>query len=173
MSVDVQDDVRQTAAMTRSAGIAFSRTAIAALLAAPPRQLCALQRGARSKQRIAVRFPLRFPRAAARHPSCDDRQQRPEVLMSVMTPFCQMYPLQVCMVTSHDARRYYWLLRGADNVTRAIGYYRKAVERAPGSARAYAGLSMAYEVLPNSEPDTTDSLASLVMSSAGRGCIRR
>ncbi len=64
--------------------------------------------------------------------------------------------------------RYYWLLRGAENVTRAIDYYRKAVERDPGFARAYAGLSMAYEVLPNSEPDATDSLAALAMSSAQR-----
>jgi serine/threonine protein kinase/Flp pilus assembly protein TadD len=64
--------------------------------------------------------------------------------------------------------RYYWLLRGADNVTRSIGYYRKAVEKDPGFARAYAGLSMAYEVLPNSVPDATDSLATLAMSSARR-----
>jgi serine/threonine-protein kinase len=62
--------------------------------------------------------------------------------------------------------RYYWLLRGAENVTRAIDYYRKAVERDPRFARAYAGLSMAYEVLPNFEPDATDSLAALAMSSA-------
>jgi len=64
--------------------------------------------------------------------------------------------------------RYYWLLRGAENVRRALDYYRKAVERDPGFARAYAGLSMAYEVLPNSDPDATDSLAALAMSSAQR-----
>jgi tetratricopeptide (TPR) repeat protein len=64
--------------------------------------------------------------------------------------------------------RYYWLLRGAGNVTRSIDYYRKAVERDPSFARAYAGLSMAYEVLPNSEPDATDSLAALAMNSAQR-----
>jgi tetratricopeptide (TPR) repeat protein len=64
--------------------------------------------------------------------------------------------------------RYYWLLRGADNVTRSIDYYRRAVARDPGFARAYAGLSMAYEVLPNYEPDATDSLAELSMRSARR-----
>lgn len=64
--------------------------------------------------------------------------------------------------------RYYWLLRGADNVTRSIDYYRKAVARDPGFARAYAGLSMAYEVLPNYAPDATDSLATLSMASARR-----
>jgi tetratricopeptide (TPR) repeat protein len=64
--------------------------------------------------------------------------------------------------------RYYWLLRGAENVTRSIDYYRKAIERDPDFARAHAGLSMAYEVLPNSEPDATDSLATLAMSSAER-----
>ena len=64
--------------------------------------------------------------------------------------------------------RYYWLLRGADNVTRSIDYYRKAVARDPAFARAYAGLSMAYEVLPNYAPDATDSLATLSMASARR-----
>jgi tetratricopeptide (TPR) repeat protein len=64
--------------------------------------------------------------------------------------------------------RYYWLLRGADNVRRSIDYYHRAVSRDPSFARAYAGLAMAYEVLPNAEPDPTDSLATLAMINARR-----
>jgi tetratricopeptide (TPR) repeat protein len=64
--------------------------------------------------------------------------------------------------------RYFWLLRGRDNVLRSIDFYRKAIARDPRFARAHAGLSMAYEVLPNYEPDEVDSLPTLAMSSAQR-----
>ncbi len=64
--------------------------------------------------------------------------------------------------------RYLWLLRGHDNLRRSIDSYREAIARDPYFARAYAGLSMAYEVLPDYEPGDADSLAILAMSSAQR-----
>jgi serine/threonine-protein kinase len=53
---------------------------------------------------------------------------------------------------------YYWTQRGGDNLMRAIGYFRRAIGRDPTFARAYAGLAMAYEVLPNFVAGPADSL---------------
>ena len=64
--------------------------------------------------------------------------------------------------------RYYWLQRGAINVPRAIVYFRQAIARDPGFARAHAGLAMAYTVLPNFVPDPSDSATALAAASAER-----
>ena len=49
--------------------------------------------------------------------------------------------------------RYYWLARGAENVTRSIDYFKQAIARDPKFARAHAGLALAYNVLPVFVPD--------------------
>ncbi len=64
--------------------------------------------------------------------------------------------------------RYYWLQRGAANLTTAIAYYRQAIARDPTFARAHAGLAMAYSTLPSFLPDPSDSIAALVAASAQR-----
>ena len=64
--------------------------------------------------------------------------------------------------------RYYWLERGADNVTRSIGYFQQAIARDPTFARAYAALALAYNVLGVYVPDPNDSLTPLAQASARR-----
>jgi serine/threonine-protein kinase len=62
--------------------------------------------------------------------------------------------------------RYYWLARGADNVTRSIDYFQQAIARDPAFARAHAGLALAYNVLPVYVPDPNDSIPALLAASA-------
>ncbi len=64
--------------------------------------------------------------------------------------------------------RYYWGLRGGENVSRSIANFRQAIERDPTFARAHAGLAMAYAVLPMYGPDPSDSIEALVLGSAER-----
>jgi eukaryotic-like serine/threonine-protein kinase len=64
--------------------------------------------------------------------------------------------------------RYFWLQRGAANITRSIALYQAAVARDPAFARAYAGLAMAYSTLPNYAAGTTDSAAAMVSLNARR-----
>jgi serine/threonine-protein kinase len=64
--------------------------------------------------------------------------------------------------------RYFWLQRGAANVTRAIAYFQQAIGHDAAFARAHAGLAMAFAVLPNYIPDQADSLSGLAMASARR-----
>jgi len=63
---------------------------------------------------------------------------------------------------------YYFLLRGAQNLHRAIGYFERAIARDPGFARAHAGLAQAYNVLPIYAPVATDSIVARMESSARR-----
>jgi serine/threonine-protein kinase len=67
--------------------------------------------------------------------------------------------------------RYYWHERGAANVARAIAYFQQAIARDPTFARAYAGLAMAYQVLPVYVPDPSDSATALVEASARRAML--
>ena len=53
--------------------------------------------------------------------------------------------------------RYYWHERGAENVARSITYFQQAIARDPTFARAYAGLSLAYNVLAVYVSDPSDS----------------
>ena len=62
--------------------------------------------------------------------------------------------------------RYYWLARGAANVTRSIDYFHQAIARDPKFARAHAGLSLAYNVLTVYVPDPKDSVPTLAAASA-------
>jgi serine/threonine-protein kinase len=64
--------------------------------------------------------------------------------------------------------RYYWLARGAENVTRSIDYFQQAIARDPKFARAHAELALAYEVLPVYVSDPKDTLRSLEGASAER-----
>jgi serine/threonine-protein kinase len=64
--------------------------------------------------------------------------------------------------------RYYWLARGAENVTRSIDYFQQAIARDPKFARAHAGLALAYNVLPVYVPDPNDSIPALLAASAER-----
>ena len=64
--------------------------------------------------------------------------------------------------------RYYWMQRGAGNIVRAISFFRQAVGRDPGFARAHAGLALAYGLLPVYVADPPDSAMPLAVSSAQR-----
>jgi tetratricopeptide (TPR) repeat protein len=64
--------------------------------------------------------------------------------------------------------RYYWLARGAENVTRSIDYFHQAIARDPKFARAHAGLALAYSVLPVFVRDPKDSIPALLAASAER-----
>ena len=56
--------------------------------------------------------------------------------------------------------------RGAENVVRSIAYFQRAIERDLTFARAYAGLALAYSVLPVYVPDPADSTTPLLRRSA-------
>ena len=64
--------------------------------------------------------------------------------------------------------RYYFMLRGAENAHRAIDFFQRAVVRDPGFARAHAGLTMAYRLLPVYMPVSMDSISELMEQSARR-----
>ncbi|HET8762274.1 MAG TPA: tetratricopeptide repeat protein, partial [Gemmatimonadales bacterium] len=64
--------------------------------------------------------------------------------------------------------RYFWMQRGAGNMVQAIAFFREAVGRDPGFARAHAGLALAYDLLPVYVADPTDSAIPLAESSARR-----
>ena len=64
--------------------------------------------------------------------------------------------------------RYHFLARGAENMPRAIAYFREAVRRDPEFARAHAGLALAYGILPVYVPDPADSTTALMSASAER-----
>ena len=64
--------------------------------------------------------------------------------------------------------RYYFVARGKDNLALAAASFRQAIARDSGFARAYAGLSMTYGVLPNYVPDLADTL----MPMAKRAALR-
>jgi len=64
--------------------------------------------------------------------------------------------------------RYYWLARGAENVTRSIDYFQQAIARDPKFARAHAGLALAYNVYPVFVPDPQDTIPPLLAASAER-----
>jgi serine/threonine-protein kinase len=64
--------------------------------------------------------------------------------------------------------RYYFNARGADNLMRAAAAFRQAIARDPKFARAYAGLSMTYGVLPNFAPSPDDTLIPRAIADAER-----
>ena len=63
---------------------------------------------------------------------------------------------------------YYWLQRGVANLERSAAYYRQAIARDSTFARAWAGLALAYGVLPSFAPDPGDSLSRLARTYADR-----
>ena len=64
--------------------------------------------------------------------------------------------------------RYYWAKRGEEGLTKAIQYFTQSAESDPGFARAPAGLSMAYAVLPVFSDANPDSLLTLAAGHAAR-----
>jgi serine/threonine-protein kinase len=64
--------------------------------------------------------------------------------------------------------RYYWSKRGEEGITKAIQYLSQSAEADPGFARAPAGLSMAYAVLPVFSHANPDSLMRLAAGHAAR-----
>lgn len=64
--------------------------------------------------------------------------------------------------------QFFYLARGAPNVTRAIAHFQEAIAVDPAFARAYAALSQAYSVLRNYVADPADSLATLGRANADR-----
>ena len=64
--------------------------------------------------------------------------------------------------------RYYWSRRGEEGITKAIQYLTQSAEADPDFARAPAGLSMAYAVLPVFSAANPDSLMTLAAAQAAR-----
>ena len=64
--------------------------------------------------------------------------------------------------------RYFWAMRGAENLRRAVGYFKDAIAKDPQFARAHAGLAMTYSVLPYFMPDPADTLTLLGIANARR-----
>jgi len=64
--------------------------------------------------------------------------------------------------------RYFWAMRGEENLVRAAGYFQRAIEKDPAFARAHAGLAMTYGVLPFYAADPHDTLAAHGIASARR-----
>ncbi len=64
--------------------------------------------------------------------------------------------------------RYNFLLRNPTRLLRAIAFFRQAIARDPGFARAHAGLAMAYTLLPVYFPSPVDTPAALAWASARR-----
>ena len=64
--------------------------------------------------------------------------------------------------------RYFWAKRGGANIARSIDYFKQAIARDPGFARAHAGLAMAYVVLPYFVVMNADSALALAVGSATR-----
>lgn len=64
--------------------------------------------------------------------------------------------------------RYYFMLRGRDNLYLAINYFRQAIALDPAFARAYAGLALTYTVLPVYTGNTSDSVMHAILDNAAR-----
>jgi serine/threonine-protein kinase len=64
--------------------------------------------------------------------------------------------------------RYYWLERGATNVSRSIALFKQAIARDSMFARAHAALAASYNTLAVYVPDATDSATALTEASAKR-----
>ena len=64
--------------------------------------------------------------------------------------------------------RHFWQLRGTVNLLRAIENFQSAISRDPKFARAYAGLAMAYVVLPGYMGDPADTLNAAGIRTANR-----
>jgi serine/threonine-protein kinase len=115
----------------------------------------------RSSDIFAVQDELTRAMVAALAPSLGDRTASTVVDVKRGTSDEEAYELYL-------KGHYYWVQRGADNLTRSVGYFRQAIARDPSFARAHAGLSLAYAVLPNFVPDPADSLPRLAIASAER-----
>ena len=63
---------------------------------------------------------------------------------------------------------YFWSRRGLENLVRAADYFRKAIATDPQFARAQAGLSMTYGVLPFYTDDPADSFPALALRYASQ-----
>jgi Flp pilus assembly protein TadD len=64
--------------------------------------------------------------------------------------------------------RYFWSLRGREGLHKAIHYFGQSISSDSTLARAHAGLSMAYVVLPVFDTLNSDSLLTLAEQSASR-----
>jgi eukaryotic-like serine/threonine-protein kinase len=64
--------------------------------------------------------------------------------------------------------RYFLAKRGAINLNRAAGYFKEALAKDPGFARAHAGLALTYLVLPSYATTLPDSVIALAIQSATR-----
>nr|MDQ2987394.1 tetratricopeptide repeat protein [Armatimonadota bacterium] len=63
---------------------------------------------------------------------------------------------------------YFWAKRGAANLIRAIAYFKGAIAKDPGFARAHAGLAMVYVILPGYTAINSDSIITIGIQSSAR-----
>src|SRR5262249_20479935 len=83
-------------------------------------------------------------------------------------------PLARRETNDHDAHDLYlrglalWDRRTASNLHQAINLFTQAVQRDPKYARAYAGIGLAYVVLPTYDDVPTDSVLSRAVDAANR-----
>ena len=64
--------------------------------------------------------------------------------------------------------RYNFLMRNPERLVRSVSYFRQAIARDPGFARAHAGLALAYGVWTIYFPGPRDSISELMVPSAER-----
>jgi serine/threonine protein kinase/tetratricopeptide (TPR) repeat protein len=64
--------------------------------------------------------------------------------------------------------RYFLAKRGATNLDRAVVYFKEAIAKDPGFARAHSGLALTYLVLPSYAARRPDSVVKLAIQSATR-----
>ena len=65
-----------------------------------------------------------------------------------------------------------WNLRTAKTLLQAIALFEKAIQRDPGYARAYAGMAMAYVVLPLYGDFDRDAMTSKALDAARKALVR-
>jgi serine/threonine-protein kinase len=64
--------------------------------------------------------------------------------------------------------RFFWAKRGEASLQRAIALFQRAISRDPSFARAHAGLSLCYGILPSFSNVSADSVIQLALASAER-----
>ena len=64
--------------------------------------------------------------------------------------------------------RFFWAKRGEASLQRAIALFQRAISRDPSFARAHAGLSLCYNILPSFSNVSADSVIQLALASAER-----
>jgi eukaryotic-like serine/threonine-protein kinase len=92
----------------------------------------------------------------------------PRLAQSVQTRLAASHTADLAAYDLYLKGRYFWSRRGREGLNKAVQYFNEAVAIDPGFARAHAGLSMAYVVLPVFDSIQPASALARAERSAGR-----